>query len=107
MTRVVEIRELEDCLEDSKTFEVELEGPIDERLMRRLAEGGRLDFHPEFPRPYFRISRAEAWIVQGVLGNRSMRATGSPRCPCDPAEHLKRCLEEGEIDDGSEAQTIL
>lgn len=100
--KVLAIKELDDCLDDTKTFEVELDETIDEALMRRLADGGKLDYFPNFPRPYFRITKKEAWIVQGVLGNRSMRATGSTRCPIDPALHLKVCIEEGENGDGSE-----
>lgn len=72
--RVVAIRTLETCLDSTTTLQLDLEGLIDEACMRRLAFEGRLDFHPEFPRPFFRVSRNGWYHLQGILGDQKLRA---------------------------------
>lgn len=94
MTRVVAIREVEDCFEESQTRIFEVEPEIDEALMRRMAEGGRLQYFPTFPRPYFRIDRDQAWIIQGVVGSSSFRVTCSAAAE-DPEQALRRRIEQG------------
>lgn len=107
MTEVAHMQMLEDCFESSVTWELTIDQPFDELLMRRLAEGGKLDFHPEFPRPYFRISQPSAWIIQGVIGNKTFRVTGMPSFAGDPASNIKCLIEQGEPDNGSKTQAIL
>jgi hypothetical protein len=73
--RLAGLRQLEDCFDQSLAYELELAEALDEPGMRCLARGDSLDFHPDFPRPYFRIERRRAWVLQGVLGNRTIRVT--------------------------------
>ncbi len=73
--RVTSRRKLEDCFDRVAAYELELDEELAERPMRSLARGDALDFHPDFPRPYFRIERRRAWLLQGVLGNRTIRVT--------------------------------
>jgi hypothetical protein len=61
--------------------------------MRRMACHGRLQFFPDFPRPYFRIDRSRTYVVQGVLGNTSVRVTFSPLAPSDAEEQLRTLIE--------------
>lgn len=96
MTTVVDVRLLETCLDRTSTFEVRLDEPLSEAVMRRLATGARLDFHPEFPRPYFRIDRPTAWVAQGVLGNTCFRLTGSTHGANDPVRLLRDLIEKGD-----------
>lgn len=105
--RVILAEELEDCFDGSVTYQFELDRAVDERLMFRLAQGGSIDYHPEFPRPYFRITQPHAWIVQGIIGNTSFRVTGSPSCLGDPAENLRKRIEEGDQENGSEIEAVL
>lgn len=74
MTEVVEVRNLEDCLDGTIVREFLLDGSLDRETMRRLAAGGTLAFYESFPRPYFRIDLLGA-VIQGVIGCGSFRAT--------------------------------
>lgn len=73
MPHLVDVRELEDCLERSESREIALDGPVTEELMHRLAGEGALQYFPHFPRPYFRIDHSSAWVVQGIIGDYKLR----------------------------------
>jgi hypothetical protein len=94
MTQVIEIRPAPNCFDGAFMKEVELDTPIDEPLMRRVAHGAALSFHPEFPRPYFRIQLARAFTVQGVIGSTSLRATLSRSDTEGAMDLLRRRIEE-------------
>ena len=75
--RVVERRQLEGCLESTPVVEYHLSAPIDEALIYRLADDGRLQYFPRFPRPYFRIDTPSRYVIQGVLAETHLRVTFS------------------------------
>lgn len=93
MATVVAIRLIENCLDRSVVKEFDLDCPLDEALMHTMARDARLRFYPHFPRPYFRIERARAYVIQGVLGNRTFRVTFSPAANPQVEVEL-RCLIE-------------
>jgi hypothetical protein len=93
MVRVSAIRDLENCLESAPVKEFELDGKICEDLMRRMAVDARLQYFPHFPRPYFRIDRNNAWAIQGIIGNTTLRVTLTPAA-AENAEERLRCLIE-------------
>jgi hypothetical protein len=78
MVRVVAVRPLESCLDSVAAREVTLDGPLDEATMRHLACEAGLQYFPHFPRPYFRIDKPRRWVLQGILGDTTFRATFSP-----------------------------
>lgn len=103
MTRITAVRHLEDCLDNSVVKEVELTAPVDQALMYVMARAAALDYHPEFPRPYYRITRQSQYVIQGVLGNRTFRVTLSPSRPPNAERELLQLIEsgaEGETLDG-------
>lgn len=61
--------------------------------MRRMARHARLQFFPDFPRPYFRIDRSRAYVIQGVFDNTSVRVTFSPLAGADTEEELHSFIE--------------
>lgn len=78
MTSIVNISLLETCLDSSVVKSIQLDTPMDESFMHAIAQQGRLQFYADFPRPYFRIERPYHYVLQGVLGNDSLRVTYSP-----------------------------
>lgn len=94
MARVVEIRLLENCLDSSAVKEFCLDSPLDETVMRQIARRGKLQYFPDFPRPYFRVDRSRTYVLQGVLGNRSFRVTFSPMAAEDAEEELRSLVEQ-------------
>jgi hypothetical protein len=95
MTRVLAITVLETCLDSSVIRAYDLDEPLCEPIMRRVASGGRLQFFPHFPRPYFRVDTARTWVLQGVFGETRLRATFSPSAPAEAPARLTRLLEGG------------
>lgn len=93
MIRVNTVRDLENCLESAPVKEFVLDGDVGEALMRRLAVDSRLQYFPHFPRPYFRIDRADSWTIQGIVGSTSLRVTLTPSAAENAVEKL-RCLIE-------------
>lgn len=96
MSSVTAIRHIEDCLDGGSIREFELDAPLDEPLMQRMADKGTLRYYPDFPRPYFRIERRGAYTIQGVLGNRTLRVTFPRAARANMEENLKLQIETGE-----------
>lgn len=93
MVHVLGSQVLENCLDSSVVKELQLSAPVDEVVMRRIARHGRLQFFPDFPRPYFRLDRSRAYVVQGVFGNTSVRVTFSPLADADAEAQLRTLIE--------------
>jgi hypothetical protein len=98
MCRVIGVRPVRDCLDGDFIREYELDTPLNESTMRRLAHDATLQYYPDFPRPYFRIDRRGVCVIQGVIGKTTFRVTFSRSGPKD-AEYSVRCqVQKGEHD---------
>jgi hypothetical protein len=80
-------------LDHSVIKEIRLSEPLGEMVMRRMARHGKLQFFPNFSRPYFRIDRSRTYVVQGVFGDTSVRVTFSPLADTDAEEQLRTLIE--------------
>ena len=94
MRRVVAVRTIEDCFDGSYIREFELDEPMDETLMFRLADGGELRYYPHFPRPYYCIRLAGQVQIQGVIGLPSFRVTFGTSAGPEAVDALKQLIEE-------------
>ena len=96
MTRVLAVTLLENCLDNSTVKELALDAPLDETIMRAAAKDAKLNYYPHFPKPYFRIDRAHCYVIQGVLGNRTLRVTFSPSATEETETALCHAIETAE-----------
>jgi hypothetical protein len=89
MTRIVETRVLERCVDSVYQVEMMLDAPADERVMRRLAQGAKLSFYADFPRPLFKIDAPKAWYIVGLIGSAALRVTciQPVECVADALNH--------------------
>ncbi len=101
MVRVTSSQVLENCLDSSVVKKIDLSEPVGEVVMRRLARHGKLQFFPDFPRPYFRLDRSRTYVVQGVFGDTSLRVTFSPLADADAEEQLRILIETPLPDEGN------
>ncbi len=99
MCRVTAIREVETCLDGTTIKEFDLDSTLTDTIMRRIAEGGKLCYFPTFPRPYFRIDKPGAYVVQGVIGRSMFRVVFSQSETACWENHLQTQIEKGD-DDG-------
>ncbi len=67
--KLIEARKIEDCFDGGSRYEFRFNNEIAEAFMRRLVGAGRLDFFPEFPKPFFKIFRSDGSQVKGILGS--------------------------------------
>ncbi len=91
--RLQAVNLLENCLDSSVVKEFVVDPPADDQLMHALAEDARLLYYPNFPRPYFRIERERAYVIQGVIDSPSLRVTFSPSAGPQTEEDLKRLVD--------------
>lgn len=74
------ITRLEDCFDGSSIFEYSVNGKVCEELIFFLGNFGKLDYFPEFPRPYFRVRIDNGSEIRGVYGETSFRITYCRKC---------------------------
>lgn len=67
--KLVNIKKLEDCIDGSMIFMYSFNEKIHETLMKKLGEKGKLQYYPEFPRPFFKIITADGIQVKGIIGD--------------------------------------
>jgi len=72
--KLIDIKKLEDCFDGSMIFKYSFDKGIEEILMRKIAEKGKLDYYPEFPRPFFKIICAGVQ-VKGIIGEDNFEVT--------------------------------
>lgn len=51
--KLVEIKKLEDCFDGSIIFEYSFDENVEETFMKMLGQTGKLDYYPDFRRPFF------------------------------------------------------
>lgn len=69
---VVETKHVEDCFDGSFVYEVSFSAPITESFIDCIACGSELQYFPDFPRPFFRITD-ENFSIKGIEGNQTVR----------------------------------
>lgn len=93
MTRVVSLELLENCLDSSTVKTITLDEALTVDIMHAVAANGELKYYPHFPKPYFRVDRAHHYVVQGVLGERTLRVTFSPSANEETERTLCEAIE--------------
>ena len=96
MCNVIAIRHVEDCFDGDFIKEYAIDTPLDTSIMGRLAQKAVLKYYPDFPRPYFRIDKHDAYTIQGVIGKTTFRVTFSRSAPANIEIILKTHIEKGE-----------
>ena len=72
--KLIDVRKVEDCFDGSLRLEYRFDGEIAEPFMRGLANGSRLDYFPDFPKPFFKIFREDGLQIKGILGGADFEA---------------------------------
>lgn len=71
---ILQINELPDCFEQSSVKEIVFDSPITQVFIDKLPKYGKLDYYPNFPRPFYKLT-AELYFLQGVQGETRARLT--------------------------------
>lgn len=70
--KVIEIKKIEDCTDGSLTREILLDTAITKDFIFYLGKPGKMQYFPEFPRPFFKIN-ANGIAVKGIQDTKSLR----------------------------------
>lgn len=70
---LTDIKKVEDCFDGSVIFEYYFDREIREEFMQRLAETGRLNYYPDFLRPFFKIITSDGLQIKGIVGDKSFQ----------------------------------
>ena len=94
--RILEVIVIEDCFADSSMLELRLDGLLAASDVRALAPLGSLEYHPEFPRPFFRLRCPDGSSFKGVVGRDRIRvvlsAPAKPEVIAQALDPLRRAL---------------
>ncbi len=71
--KVVKFDKIEDCFDGSQVKELFLDEPISKEFIRHLGVLGKLQYFPDFARPFFKVDSPSRFSVKGVEGNQTMR----------------------------------
>lgn len=80
--RIVEVVKTEDCFDGSYIREFVVDSEITEQAVMSLAKIGELEYYPEFPRPFFKITQKNRVHLKGVVGEKSFKAVFSIKLSC-------------------------
>lgn len=64
--RLVDIRKEEDCFDGSRMFELVFDRPLPEEAIRSLGVLGILEYFSDFPRPFYRLTAGDRYLIKGV-----------------------------------------
>jgi hypothetical protein len=87
--RIVENRKLEDCFDGSTVYGYSFDIPWDREKIQDLSVLGKLEYFPDFPRPFFRLCGTRGLQIKGVEGESKCRII----YPRKGKEELKRDFE--------------
>jgi hypothetical protein len=71
--RITAIHKRDNCLEGAQVFEYHFASTVAEEFVYYLAHGQRLDYFPEFARPFFKIVCANGIQIKGIVGDHSIQ----------------------------------
>lgn len=90
--RVLSVKHIEDCFDGSFIKELLLDEPISRDLILYLGRVGKLQYFPDFPRPFFKID-ATGMTCKGIEGNNTIRVVVYEK---NQLEELKAIIEQNE-----------
>ncbi len=81
---------VEDCFDGSSVYRYFFDSVWSREEIRRLGELGRLDYYPDFPRPFFRVVGPGGAQLRGVEGERSCQVVLPRQDRQEVIERLER-----------------
>jgi hypothetical protein len=71
--KIIEIRNIENCVGVTNAKEIVFEEPVKYDFIRFLGKEGNLQYFPSFPRPFFKIEVEGKYILKGIEGEKIMK----------------------------------
>lgn len=71
--RVIEIENIDDCIEAEKVFDIHLDNEIDDDFIMYCGNLGKLIYRKDFAKPYFKVLIKGKFSFKGSLSNTLIR----------------------------------
>ena len=91
--KFVEIKKLDDCFDGSIVFEYSFNKQIDEMFMKILGQTGKLEYYPDFRRPFYKIMTDEGLQIKGIIGDNNFEITYPLSKKWEKKKSFETCLE--------------
>ena len=101
--QITAVQHIEDCLDGSFIKEISLSTAVSKAIILYLAtqQGAKLQYYPDFARPFFKLTYNKGSYIKGVEGNSTMRAVW---WHCDEDEQWLRLALQQAANDRAEKQ---
>ncbi len=73
--KIEKITKLEDCFDGSFVYSYEFTGTVDESMMKAMAEGEKLQYFPNFSKPFYKIFTRDGLQIKGIVGEYNIEVT--------------------------------
>ncbi len=90
---ILTIAKLEDCIDGTTTYGYHFDAPWTRDDVQRLRVLGTLEFYPDFPRPFFRLTGFGGFRIAGVLGDTFCEVTYPRRRQEEKKQEFARLFE--------------
>ena len=71
--KIVDIKDIEDCFDGTFIKEVLFDECISKEFIFYLGKDGKMQYFPDFAKPYFQINIKDKYTLKGVEGNKTIR----------------------------------
>jgi len=86
---ILEIKQVEDCLDGSVIKELFLEEKISSAFIQSLGKEGTLQYFPHFAKPFFKLRIEGKLNLKGIEGNTTLRV----RIETPVKQHINLLIE--------------
>lgn len=91
--RIILDQPMPNCFNGEYMREVFFDQVVTQSHINYLSIDGELDFYPELPRPFYKISKSNLFILKGVIGNDCMKVYFSRKTLEENKQHFIKCIE--------------
>jgi hypothetical protein len=91
--KIIDIKDLEDCFDGSLIKEFLFNEPVSKDFIKYFGKLGKLEYFPDFARPFYRIDRENKFVIKGVEGNKTARITIASRIFQEMLKEIKDWIE--------------
>lgn len=90
--KIAEVRHIEDCFDGSYLYEILFDTEITPAFIQSLGTEGRLQYHRDFARPFFKATFDGCFTIKGVEGNKTARILAYDKNLEPTLDHIRRLI---------------
>ena len=92
--KIIEIKDIEDCFDGSFIKELLFNKKVTKEFIHYLGKTGKMNYFPDFARPFYKIICKEKYEIKGVEENKTARLTLYKKNMKEALEYLKKHIKK-------------